>query len=518
MQSMGYGAGFNLNDDTEWENAAATSPFATFTYTYNIGDTIREGILFLLQDNLAKIGIKVLDAGTSYAEFIYMLYEIGGYNRNMLQLFHLPSEPYINDPSSVFDWYLSNTSVYNFAQVNDWETSEWMQDALIETNPIQREILYDKIQKRLVEEVYPWVWCSVPKLTTAYHEDLTGFQQNALERLYFYPCKWVRGNPGPFVLSSDAESPDTDGNFNLAWTVSDGAINYIVYQHDNYIAEINGSLTPLAVETTRLTLPSIIDSNGTYYFIIVAHNEIGDTLSNCISVVVSIPPPGSFIMASNADALDIDGIFDLLWSSASNADNYSVYQYNDFITIINGSLTLLAGEITGFTIPLSSYTSGKYYFIVVAHNKNGDTLSNCISVNILIPDTLTITAPDNSTSWEPGTSQYINWTSTGSISNIKIDLYNNDLFVVEITPSTINDGEFYWTIPSEFVDSNQYQIRINHVSNPSAYVYSDYFEIKTPASAPPGILGYNFYILIGIICVISVIFVKNRIKNYAYYD
>jgi len=612
MQSLGYGVAYNLYNDAEWEFAAVNGPFATYNYTYNIGNQIREDMLPQLQENLAKIGIKVYGYGTTWSEFLYMLFEIGGYHRNKLQLFWLGGAPEFNDPSNFLDLMFLDNSIQNFAQIEDLQVSQWLQDALIETDPIQREILFNMIQKRLVEEIYPLAWCAVENLHTAFHEDLSGFQQNALERLYFYPCMWNKKVPDQFVLNSDAGAPDIDGNFNLNWIASDGAINYTVYQHSSYITTINGSLTPLVVGTTGLTLPLSAYANGIYYFIVVALNEYGETLSNCISVVVSLPGPGDFILSTNADTPDIDGIFDLVWSSSNNADNYSIYQYDKYITEINGSLAILAEEITDLSIPLSGYTSGTYYFIVVAHNEYGETLSNCISVVVFLPipgdfillstagtpdidgifdlvwssssnadnysiyqydkfitvingslallaeeitdltiplsgytdgtyyfivvahneyggtlsncilvdvqipivDSLTIIIPDVTSSWEKGSDHYIYWTSTGDISDLKIELYNINVFVMEIVPSTPNDGEYYWTLPSTLADSTQYQIRIIDISNPSTYNFSDYFTIKSPASTTPEIPGYNFFLIIGITCIISVILLKNRRKNY----
>jgi len=98
--------------------------------------------------------------------------------------------------------------------------------------------------------------------------------------------------PGPFVLSSNAETPDDDGNFDLNWTASDGALNYAVYQYSSYITEINGSLTLLGDGITDLSLALSGYTDGTYYFIAVAHNAYGDTRSNCIDVVVQIPSDG----------------------------------------------------------------------------------------------------------------------------------------------------------------------------------------------------------------------------------
>jgi len=183
---------------------------------------------------------------------------------------------------------------------------------------------------------------------------------------------------------------------------------------------------------------------------------------------------------------------------------------------MEASLALLALEITDLTIPLSGYTTGTYYFIIVAYNEYGETLSNCVIVNVQIPiaNSLTIIIPDSTTSWVKGSDHYIYWTSTGDISNVTIFLYNNDVTVMEIVPSKLNDGEYYWTLPSTLADSTQYQIRISDISNPTTYDFSDYFEIKSPVSTPPDIPGYNIFLLIGITCIVSVILLKNRRKNY----
>ncbi|MFX1418820.1 MAG: CARDB domain-containing protein [Promethearchaeota archaeon] len=127
--------------------------------------------------------------------------------------------------------------------------------------------------------------------------------------------------------------------------------------------------------------------------------------------------------------------------------------------------------------------------------------------------TLTITTPNSYTSWETDTSQFIYWVSTGLISNIKIELYKDDAFVMEITGGTLNDGLYSWTIPSTLDSSTQYQIKISDLIDPSVYDFSDYFEINTPASGPEIIPGYNLFVLIGLIGVISVIIVKNRKKT-----
>ncbi|KKM16659.1 hypothetical protein LCGC14_1683620 [marine sediment metagenome] len=99
--------------------------------------------------------------------------------------------------------------------------------------------------------------------------------------------------PGPFNLNTDADPIDDDGIFNLNWDISEGAMNYKVYQHSSYITVINTSLTPLLVETTLLSLSLSGYTDGTYYFIVVAYNNYGQTISNYVKVIVQIPHPFS---------------------------------------------------------------------------------------------------------------------------------------------------------------------------------------------------------------------------------
>jgi len=59
MQSMGYGVGFDLYADAEWiAQATGSSPFATVTYTYNLGNTFREDLGVALTEWLKLIGCR----------------------------------------------------------------------------------------------------------------------------------------------------------------------------------------------------------------------------------------------------------------------------------------------------------------------------------------------------------------------------------------------------------------------------------------------------------------------------
>ncbi|MCK4382357.1 MAG: ABC transporter substrate-binding protein, partial [Candidatus Lokiarchaeota archaeon] len=204
MQSMGFGVGWDVTpdgpDELLWEEAT----FMTLNYTYNIGSSFRDDLLVLLQDNLGKIGIVVEDAGMTWGEFIYRLYEIGNLHRNMLQLYWIGWGPDYNDPSNYINPVFTNRSdAFNGAQYNGytaaieagrdplalWDNVQLLMEAgLTELDPVAREAIYDRIQELLIEHDRPWAFGYVSKKYVAMVSNLHGYQQNPMGKEYFYPC------------------------------------------------------------------------------------------------------------------------------------------------------------------------------------------------------------------------------------------------------------------------------------------------------------------------------------------
>ena len=112
--------------------------------------------------------------------------------------------------------------------------------------------------------------------------------------------------PAEFHLTSNAGTPDKDGSFILSWNSSDKAIDYSVYQSFSHIDIINDNLTSLIEHSTSLSLQLEDYSDGTYYFIVEACNEIGTILSNCIEVEIQVA--GSLTQAEQALVLILGGL------------------------------------------------------------------------------------------------------------------------------------------------------------------------------------------------------------------
>jgi len=170
--------------------------------------------------------------------------------------------------------------------------------------------------------------------------------------------------PNPFTLTSNANNPDMDGIFTLYWTESTHTDTYSIYQND---VLVDNKLTTLHYDI-RIYL------DGSYVFKVIAINDYGNMSSNEVNVNIEIPlpPPNPFMLTSNADNPDADGIFMLYWSSSEYAEVYSVY--------CDG--VLLEWGITNLYCNIKVYTSGSYNFKVVALNDYGQVDSNIITINV----------------------------------------------------------------------------------------------------------------------------------------
>ncbi|MFX1478808.1 MAG: ABC transporter substrate-binding protein [Promethearchaeota archaeon] len=286
MQSMGFGIGFDLYSDAEWLNQESTSPFAIFNYTYNIGNTLREDILILLQDNLAKIGIRVTDAGMTFGDFLNRLYEIPPYHRNNLQLYWYGWDPDYNDPMNFINPLFTNRSIAsNGVQYNGWEEAInqgrnpkdlWdnvqllMEAQVYETDPVQREKMFHRIQQLLVEQDYPWCWGIADKLIYAYHINLTGVMQNVLGWLYFYPCKWMPYDYGMTISHPlDITYEESDTGNSIAWGIISERVDnpiYYIYRDNSVIDTDNWEIgVPILINVDGLPA-------GTHEYRLEAHN------------------------------------------------------------------------------------------------------------------------------------------------------------------------------------------------------------------------------------------------------
>ncbi len=292
--------------------------------------------------------------------------------------------------------------------------------------------------------------------------------------------------------------------WNSTGTISDVMIE--LFKDDVFVTEITPN-TPNDGEY-YWTIPSGLDGSGQYQ-IKIKDASYPSTYS--FSEYFEIYKPTITITNPHSESVwEIDASEYISWTSTGSMANVIIELYNNdaFVMQITPSTP---NDGTYFWAVSSGLDGSGQYQIKITDVSDPSVYDFSDYFEIFKP-TITITNPHSESVWEIDASEYINWTSTGPMANVIIELFKDDVFVTEITPNTPNDGAYSWAVSLVLNGSGQYQIKITDASDPSVYDFSDYFEITSPASTePPEIPGYNLYILIGIISVISVILVKKRI-------
>lgn len=200
----------------------------------------------------------------------------------------------------------------------------------------------------------------------------------------------VQYPPKVFTLMNHSHIPDTDGIINLTWSKSVGAKNYSIYIDNENIADIekDGTLIAYGIIQTYYLVENL--TNGDYYFIIIAYNEAGIRLSNCIYVNVR-RAPNSLKLYTYSKIPNTDGEIELIWTFSKYAQHYILYFSNQTFSEVNDSIEILTNYNPSFDWPIYRYevsglVNGTYFFKVFAFNEFGNTSSKCLKIVISIPE------------------------------------------------------------------------------------------------------------------------------------
>jgi subtilisin family serine protease len=206
---------------------------------------------------------------------------------------------------------------------------------------------------------------------------------------------------------------------------------------------------------------------------------VDDIIIKGINETLGIPVSLNITTPDNTSSWETGTTHSIRWESTGILQRVKIELYKEgvFVRIIVTN-TYNDGEFS-WTIPSSLEESAKYQ-IKISDVYNPFIINISDYFEIFIPRSLTITSPGSTNSWETGTTHYINWTSTGSITDVKIELYKESVFELEIVSSTPNNGSYSWKIPIGINDSTSYQIYITDVVNPAIDDVSNEFEIFNP--------------------------------------
>ena len=207
---------------------------------------------------------------------------------------------------------------------------------------------------------------------------------NALNQWFHNDITVIVGSLlSPPVIEPILPNPDNDGIIVLNWSEVEGASTYCIYRSRSPITSIY-KLMPIAnVSVTHYQ--DTLSNGGNWYYTIIAGNSSGrSAMSNCESVIVTIPPSAP-TLASLSPNPDGDGIIELHWSDSMYATSYYIFRANSPITSTVG-LTPLA-RVSGSTYRDTIRTNEIYHYAIVAsHVGANSSLSNCVSVQVYHPN------------------------------------------------------------------------------------------------------------------------------------
>ncbi len=342
---------------------------------------------------------------------------------------------------------------------------------------------------------------------------ITGKADNQLFLTKFNPY------PSRFDLTHNTTSPDIDGNFALSWSESLDAKNNTLYQSNSANTEINSSLNKILEGNTNRTVTFNNLAEGKYYYIVVAHNNYGNTTSNLINITVHYPP-GEFFLYHDADFPDKDGTVNFTWTLSQGVESYDLY--------INNSL--YQDNITKNSYVVNNLDTADYNVVVFAVNEAGQRQSDGVTIYIRrIPSQFSLstdaTNPDTDGTFEliwtksSHSAYYVIYNSTAVITEIN----NSVSILLNFTPSLdlptyrynlsdLNNGTFYYRIfafnhyGNYSTDCVQVQVAIPHISQITQKTSAGYvfpFEI---------IVYIIAFILLGILIIVYEKF-KNKKKT-----
>ena len=202
----------------------------------------------------------------------------------------------------------------------------------------------------------------------------------------------------------------------------------------------------------------------------------------------------------------------ITWDSTGTISNVKIDLYENGVFVMEIVASTPNDGSFSWIVPIG-LTDSTLYKIRVGDADYGATEDYSDNFEIEDPRSITVVVPDSSTSWIMGDTEAINWTSTGTIANVKIELYAGGFVILEIAASTPNDGSFDWTIPNTLVNYTSFVIRISDVLDPTLYDESEEFTITGVTEPPDGIPGYDLIILCGLLLGLSFVLVKRKRKK-----
>ncbi|TKJ22475.1 MAG: hypothetical protein CEE43_06170 [Promethearchaeota archaeon Loki_b32] len=232
---------------------------------------------------------------------------------------------------------------------------------------------------------------------------------------------------------------------------------------------------------------------GNTWYIVFWNDEVGsqNTLVtyNANFVGDSRPPAINVIAPSSSSSYQTGSSQTIRWSTQGSVGNLKIelYKGSSLYTTIHSS-TSNDGQET-WIVP-GNCPEASDYRIKITETSDPNIYDYSSYFTIIEVKSITILEPTNTSMVVPKTTHTILWESTGSINDVKIELYKGTELLKELSSKTENDGSFSW-VPHYYEKNGymwniipqgtDYRIKIRDVYS-TKYSFSEYFEITNVKS------------------------------------
>ena len=292
--------------------------------------------------------------------------------------------------------------------------------------------------------------CRLPRVTTALANDRADAKNSGLlEAVYEWSVNGylTRGGVSQAVISAYRADPNSNRQVLALWAdINNGANSGDIAMNFDMVGDGWGPQIDIMAPTEQEE--AAIES-------IAAGIAAPPTPPPVVATVTVISPNGS-------ENWTVGSAHAITWSSTGTIANVKIeYTANN-----GGSWSTISSSTSNngnfaWTIP-NTASSSCLVRVSDASNSSTSDVSNAlftISSAPVATSTITVTAPNGGEAWMVGSNQNITWSSTGSISAIKIEYTaNNGGNWNLITASTPNSGVYAWSVPNNVSTSCLYDL------------------------------------------------------------
>jgi hypothetical protein len=283
------------------------------------------------------------------------------------------------------------------------------------------------------------------------------------------------------INNGDPYTPSTSVTLNLSASDNSGIVSLMRFSNDNY--SWSGWETYAASRTWTLT-----SGTGIKTVYVQFQDPAGNTSgSYSDSIELVLFPSINLLSPNGAETWDLGTTRNITWNYFGIADTELVR----LVLVKNDSVLGIIAE----NIPISA---GSYAWTVGQYNSGTPTTGNDYKIKIetmstsftdqsaadfsIINPSITLLSPNGGEILFTNSTKNITWESTDITGNIKIEYStNNGTSWTVITSSTIDDGNFTWTVPD--TPSIKCLIRVSEIDGNPLDTSDALFSIAIPSSA-----------------------------------